>query len=343
MVKVVQNEALAKFFKRCDVNLRRTDKNRFLGLTISKTSEKSVQRKMSKAGFQEFGRDESLWPSLYLSSMEFMESPYHKAIQLEKIQDDRFVYKKEVLPAHQLFNADVIQMDERQELNEWMKLRALDEPVEAAVLWQDEDVWMLDAPSEANTIDPYAAKASGKVLTFGLGIGYFIFMAMRNPNVTSITVVEQSTEVIEMFKTFLLPQFPTHIPLNIIQGDAYEYFNQKFIQGYDYVFVDIHKSNDDGLDVMRQMLSSYMPPFEKVDFWIEDSCLEIMPSLIFHYLKSLAQRKKWTLADRYLNGLLKEIDTFFKGIDDVIEDEESMKYYMYNREIMRRILGYHSK
>lgn len=341
MIKVRYNEQLAQLTRRCEVNLRRQDKNRFLGMTISKQSELEVQRKMQRAGFQEFGSDESDWPSLYLSSKEFEQSPYHNCIRLDLIEDERFAYKKEVLPANQLFNVEAIQMDTHRELNDWMKLRALDEPIEAAVLWQDDDVWMLDAPSEANTIDPCAKKAKGNVCTFGLGIGYFVFMATQNPEVSSITVVESSSAVINMFQKHLLPQFPNHIPIRLVEGNAYDYFNKKFLNQFDYVFVDIHKSNEDGLDVMRTMLQSYVPPLHQVDFWIEDSCVELMPSLIFHYLKSVGQKKKWTLQDRYLNELLRDIDAYFKQVEDTIETEESMKFYMYDRKTIRNILGRH--
>ena len=95
---------------------------------------------------------------------------------------------------------------------------------------------MLDAPSEANTIDSYAKKATGAVLTYGLGIGYFIYMAMLNPNVESITVIENSMEVIQMFESYLLPQFPK-LPLTIIHGDAFNYHNEKYLDNFDYVFV----------------------------------------------------------------------------------------------------------
>jgi hypothetical protein len=113
-----------------------------------------------------------------------------------------------MLPANQLFNVSGIIFDQQRELNDWMQLRALDQPYPAAVLWQGDEVWMLDAPSESFTIDPYALKAKGNVLTFGLGIGYFTFMALLNPAVQSVTIVEKSASVIAMFKDYILPQFP---------------------------------------------------------------------------------------------------------------------------------------
>ncbi len=198
---------------------------------------------------------------------------------------------------------------------------------------------MLDVPSEANTIDPYAAKAHGKVLSFGLGIGYFVFMACLNPKVTSITVVERSKSVIELFDTFLRPQFPNTPSITLIHGDAFDYFNEATLNQYDYTFVDIWKSSQDGLDTIEALLEAYLPPMDSVDFWIEDSCFEVLGALMLRYFEANAMRRKVKHPDPRMQDLLKKIELYFAKIDCVVTDEADLKHYLRDTQTLRAILA----
>ena len=242
-----------------------------------------------------------------------------------------------MMPAFELFNIAGIQPDEHRELNDGIILRALDEPYEATFLWQGNEVWMLDAPSEANTMDPYAKKAKGNVLTFGLGIGYFIYMASLNPQVTSITVIEKSSAVIDLFKRFLLPQFPNRIPISLIEGDAFHFFDHDFLTDYDYVFVDIWKSNEDGYQCIEKLLEQTLPDFNQVDFWIESSCFEFMPALIYLYFDALAHHRSIKHPDRKYQRVLKKIMRYFEALDECVDEVERLKYYMYDPKVLRAI------
>jgi predicted methyltransferase len=71
-------------------------------------------------------------------------------------------------------------------------------------------------PNETVTTKPAIDKAHGKVLTYGLGLGYFAFMASAKHEVDSVTIVERSADVIELFKTWLLPYFPNKDKIRIV-------------------------------------------------------------------------------------------------------------------------------
>lgn len=336
-MKVTLNPEIELFFNRCMDNMMNENKNAFLGMIVTRENERKIQRKMKKAGFPEFQGPEEAWPTLFIRTSDYLKTPYHSHIRLDQIIDSEFRYSKETLPANELFSISSIHPDEHRELNDWMTLRALDKPYDAAFLWQGNEVWMLDAPSEANTNDPYAKKAKGKVLTFGLGIGYFIYMAMLNPQVKSITVIEHSPAVIAMFKKFILPQFPKRTPLTIIEGDAYDYFNKVHLETFDYVYVDIWQSNDDGFLVIEKLLEQYLPKSDKVDFWIESSCFEFLPALIFVYFRSLAHHKNSTHENHLYHRMLKKIKRYFESIDTTVSDIETLKHYMYDPETLRKI------
>lgn len=338
-MKIKRTKEIDQFFNRCLHNIQNESKNNFLGLVVSKETEKDIQKQMKKAGFLEYQGNSDKWPSLFISSNDYMNRPYHKAIRLDKIKSDEFTYQTQLVNANELFSLSSIQFDPNKELNDSMRLVALDEPMEVTILYQHNEVWMLDVPSEAETIDPIAKKAFGHILTFGLGIGYFPFMAMLNPDVKSITVIEKSKSVIELFNKSLKPQFPNNIPLTIIEGDAFDYWKEEVLNQYDSVFVDIWKSNDDGLVIIEKLLESYLPDYHKVDFWIESSCLEIMPTLIFLYFEALSRNKHAKVYDKSYQRIHRKIDAYFRTINSVVEDVSTLKDYMYDMKLHRRILS----
>ena len=337
-MKVNCTEEIQSFMDRCMFHIQSDWKSEFVGMHITKAQEKQIQREMHEAGFHEFAGSEDTWPSLFLSSSEWAESPYHSSISLDLIKDENFSFETVRTAGRELFNADAIVKDPDRELNDSMVLRAMDRNFDAIYLYQDDDEWMVDAPSEAATNDAPAARAHGKVVTFGLGIGYFIFMAMRNPLVKEITVVESSAEVIAMFERFLYPQFPHDIPLHFIHGDAFDYFNESFLSGFDYIYTDIWKSAQDGLEIMEKLLHQYVPPFEKADFWIEDSCEEIMWTLIFLYFEAIAHDRIPEVNPIY-ESQMQKIRAWFDPIEHTITDPKEIQFYMYDTDTIRNILS----
>ena len=310
--------------------------NDFLDMEVQKEDEQSVTKALLQAGASEFQTVNP--PSLFLSVDDWNNSPYHQAIHLEDIQDEHFSYEKMLFAGNRLFNADVVQKDENRMMKDWMKLRAMDKDFEAIALFQDEEDWMMDVPSEAITNDPYAAKAHGNVLTMGLGIGYFMFMALRNPSVKSITCIERSKEVIRMFQNHILPQFPKDKEIHIIEGDAFDYWNESFLNTYDYVYVDIWQSSDDGLSIITKLLEQYEPSFDQTDFWIEDSCHSLMWSLSFLYFDALAHYTNVQIT-KDARPYMKKIRAYYEAIDETIKDEKQLQFLIYDTKTIRHILA----
>ena len=343
-MEIILTPEIETWLATCRDNILYDEKHTFVGARVTKSQEKKLQKAMSEAGFAEFSGPESEWPSLFLSADAWENSPYHSTVRLDWIKDSAFYYETRKIQGRELFNSDVIQKDPERNLNDWMKLRAMDRNFEAIYLYQQSDEseedtdWMVDAPSEAATNDLPASRARGNVLTFGLGIGYFVFMAMRNPDVKSITVVERSPEVIAMFRRFLEPQFPHDIPLYIVEGDAFECFTKEFLDDFDYIYTDIWLSSEDGLASIEKLLESYNPEFEKADFWIEDSCFEVMWTLSFLYFESLAYGEPAEVtpeAQHYLD----KIAAYYDQIDEVVDDVERLRFLTYDNRTIRRILA----
>ena len=135
--------------------------------------------------------------------------------------------------------------------------------------------WMTLMPNETATTAPAVRRASGRVLTYGLGLGYFAFMASGKPSVSRVTVVEQSREVIELFREFLLPVFPNGDKIELVEGDAFS-FAESLRPGdpYDYVFADIWHDVGDGREsYLRFKALEKNLPGAVFEYWLEKTIL----------------------------------------------------------------------
>ena len=80
---------------------------------------------------------------------------------------------------------------------------------------------MSDTPDEIRDHLSAISKACGNVLINGLGLGVVLQAMARKPEVITITVIEQSSDVIALVAPHYQAMFGDKI--NIIQADAYEY------------------------------------------------------------------------------------------------------------------------
>ena len=133
--------------------------------------------------------------------------------------------------------------------------------------------WMTLMPNETVTTLPAVEKAHGKVLTYGLGLGYFVFHAVCKEDVSSVTVVEKSPDVIALFREFLLPQFPHPEKIRIVCEDAFSYaVNTAPSEKYDFVFADIWHDVGDGRELyLRFKELEPLSPKTEYTYWLEDS------------------------------------------------------------------------
>lgn len=147
-------------------------------------------------------------------------------------------------------------------------------------VFQDGREWMAVKPNEIFTMQLPIENAHGNVLTFGLGLGYFAFLASMKKSIKTVTVVEKNADIIELFSSEILPQFPQKEKIRIIAGDAFEF--SKDLKDYDYVFSDIWHDASDGLRQYLKLknLHSKFPDIT-FDYWIEKSLLSNLRYTVF--------------------------------------------------------------
>ena len=337
-VKITVNHEIEAFLQRCRDNLSDTRLNNFLDRSVTPGNEAYIQQALKKAGSQEFSGPKETWPSLFLSVDAYEQSPYHRNVtgKLQDLSNERF--ELQTFAGNRLFNLDAVQPDRSRELGDWMKLRALDRDAETLVLTSSETEWMLDMPSEAATNDPYAKKAHGNVLQFGLGIGYVLYMTLLNPAVSHITVIENDPLTIALFREYLMPLFPGHDRFTIIQDDAENRWNSDYLSGFDYIYADIWQSGEDGLFIMSDLLKQAMVPLASADFWIEDSCIVPLRTLIFLHFEESCYHTERTVSPDY-QSLMDRVRTWFDSDPSLITSADELRDRMYDRRILRSILG----
>lgn len=132
--------------------------------------------------------------------------------------------------------------------------------------------WMTLQPNEMVTTYPAIHAAHGRVLTFGLGLGYFAYHAAEKEDVTSVTVVDLSPDVIALFREHILPQFPHKEKITLVCKDAFAFADEDMAGSFDFVFADIWHDAGDGKELYLKM-KQYEEKHPDIDFtyWLEDT------------------------------------------------------------------------
>lgn len=131
--------------------------------------------------------------------------------------------------------------------------------------------WMLITPNEINTMRAPISGAHGKVLTYGLGLGYFAYMVSEKESVSSVTIVERDKNAISLFRDIILPQMPRKDKINIICDDAFYFAETRLADSdFDFVFADIWHDPSDGVPAYKRLKATekYLPSAD-FSYWIE--------------------------------------------------------------------------
>ena len=130
--------------------------------------------------------------------------------------------------------------------------------------------WMSVTPNEIETMEKPIETVQGKVIIFGLGLGYFAYMASNKNDVKEITIIEKDNQIINLFKKHIFPHFEHQEKVKIISGDALDYIKSSL--KYDYAFVDLWHDPYDGLDLFLKFKKAEQnSPKCQFLYWLESS------------------------------------------------------------------------
>jgi hypothetical protein len=205
-----------------------------------------------------------------LDAKRYTENPYYKKIRIPDVKDGAWELRSECYPAFRGFIAG--DMDIRDDFTEIPPLGFFTEDFNFPAVLEGGNEWMTLTPVDLDTSDAAIEAAHGKVVTFGLGLGYYAFMVSEKESVESITVIEKSEKVIELFKKYVLPCFSHPEKVRVICADAFEYAEREMPEEkYDYAFVDTWRDASDGAPMYEKMKAlESLSPNTKFMYWIEN-------------------------------------------------------------------------
>ncbi len=168
------------------------------------------------------------------------------------------------------------------------------------VVMQNGREWMSLKPNEIETMRTHIENARGRVLVYGLGLGYYAFMVSQKKTVSKVTVVEKDSKLIEIFEKEILPQFPNRAKIEIINDDAYAFASRIEPDNgiYDFIFSDIWHDTGDGLSMYLRLkeLNSKINNCN-CGYWIEKSLLSRLRVTVFDQMYRIFQQPKRTPKD----------------------------------------------
>ena len=225
---------------------------------------------------------EYLLPSVRVYSPDrYAKNPYVREVACADTARGRWEFKTQTYPPYRAAVVGDVEVGE--DFSERMPLGFFDGAFSFFSVLEGANEWMTLTPGDVDTCTEAIEAAHGRVVTFGLGLGYFAFMAAAKPEVTSVTVVEKSPEVISMFREHLLPRFPDKDKITIVEADAFEYAESILPQeDFDLAFVDTWRDAGDGLPMYLRM-----KPLEKKSkntvflYWIEEFLLSRLRAQVF--------------------------------------------------------------
>ena len=224
-------------------------------------------------------REDLLSRCRVLDAQEFMRDPYLSAVKpAGACRAGRFL-----LTEVEYQRGELLQYRMPDYGAAWPKLSigCFSGPVRTWALYENGLPWMTVCPSEISSMEKEMRHAHGRVLTLGLGLGYYPLTVAAREDVQSVTVVEREKDVIGLFTSHILPAFPQKDKLNIVQADALDYCASLRDGDFDYCFADIWMGQEDGAPLYLA-LRDILRPLKgmETEYWIER---EIRAYLINRY------------------------------------------------------------
>lgn len=220
--------------------------------------------------------EDEYWKEVYLPRMIsslsteiYQKDPYYQNIRIQNRRYGKWKLKRDKYDPYQAFIwRDFVYQDEKV----FPQIGFFSRPFYFPAVYEGNRLWMSITPNEIETMKEPIAKAHGKVVTLGLGLGYFAYMASIKQEVESVTIVERDESVIHLFKEVILPQFSHPEKIHIIHTDAFDFLSSLKDGDYDYLFADLWHDAGDGKPLYLA-IKNYEKKLPHVEFqyWIEDT------------------------------------------------------------------------
>lgn len=245
--------------------------------SIGISKEEAIVALLSEVFGLDFENDEDrrlimqyLTPSLrIMDGKKYTENPYYRTVKIPNVTDGNWELRQECYKAYR--GVIVGDMEILPDMSEIPPLGFFREDFYFPAVLEGGNEWMTLTPVDLDTCEEAIERAHGRVVTFGLGLGYYAFMVSEKESVESITVIEKSADVIRLFERYILPYFPHRDKVRIVCADAFEYAEETMpSEHFDLAFVDTWRDAGDGAPMYKRMKAlEHLSPDTEFLYWIE--------------------------------------------------------------------------
>lgn len=204
---------------------------------------------------------------------------------------------------------------------------------------EKDGVWMTDLPCEQAQMESCVEAARGRVLIGGLGIGLAPALLAKNPDVETITIVEQSAEIIELVAHTLPDRVEVihedlFVFLTDLKQDTETPGGDAF---FDFGLYDIWQGDGestffDMVVPLRQLSSGLV---STVACWNEDVMRGQLANSLANRFAALCEEWDYTPQSDYLRALAETIpSTATKNIREVLLETKDDKYLGWSRQFL---------
>ncbi|MFA6829334.1 MAG: hypothetical protein WCR67_01310 [Bacilli bacterium] len=273
----------------------------------------------------------------HLNPKSFAENSFNTDLTILDRKSGSWELKHNFYDPYEGFLFDDVFADPNNYFAERNNLGYFTQKVNYLTVMQNDVVWMSITPYEINTMKKAISNAHGKVITYGLGLGYFAFSVLNKPEVSSVTVIESNDKAIRLFESEILPKIRLKSKIRIIKADAFDYSkNHLKEENYDFSFFDIYHTASDGLPsyVKMKQLEKTNPSTE-YEYWIENSILSYLRRFVITLIEENLNgftdadyQEASTDDDRLINAIYNSLkDSQFNTFDEIhsLLTNESLK------------------
>lgn len=207
-----------------------------------------------------------------LKEGDYSSNPYYQLLKKVKPTHSKVSFLMDSYLPKQLFLSDERLLFPNDHFADAPAIGYFAEGFSFPALIEDGKTWMSLIPHEISTMDEAINKAHGKVITYGLGLGYYAFMASEKKEVEEVSIVEFDPKIISYFRANLLPLFPHREKIKIVEGDALSFTKKMKAGTYDFLFADLWHNEEDGLKLYLP-LKRFEGAARENHYWIETSIL----------------------------------------------------------------------
>ena len=271
----------------------------------------------------------------YADINKYLSNPYYQNIKIKDVKSNQYELVKDHYLPYELFPYK----DMGIESNSFIELNSMsffEKEFSFISLNHKGETWMSITPNEIETMDKSIDNAHGRVVVYGLGLGYYPYMVSLKESVKKITIIDNDKNIIKLFKDYILPQFKHKDKIHIVESDAFSYMKEK--DDFDYAFIDLWHNPLDGIEAYLKC-KKLEKENKEYSYWIESSLIALLRRCMFTLIKEQLDKykdKEYLKADSITDQIINQY--YFKTKNIVISSIEELYDILSDKSLINHLI-----